>query len=83
MIGHWEEDGMANAQVAKVRVTWEQRENPPPCEHLKLKLEPSGLGGFTGNFYCIACGDSIVPPKPIISLRARTSLHHTHRAEVT
>ncbi len=74
---------MAHAQMAKVQVKWEQRENPAPCEHLKLKLEPSGFGGFTGNFYCIACGDSIVPPKPIISLGSRTLLQHIHCAEVT
>jgi hypothetical protein len=72
---------MAYALAIKVRVKWEPRVDPPPCEHLTLKLEPSGAGSFTGNFYCIACGESIVPPKPIISLRPRGSLQHAHEAE--
>lgn len=65
---------MATAQAAKVSVK---------CEHLTLKLEPSGSGGFTGNFYCTDCGDSIVPSKLIISLRPRASVQRVHEAERT
>lgn len=72
---------MMHAQATKERVTEYQRVDQPPCKHLTLKLEPSGFGGFTGNFYCIACGDSIVLPKPIISLRPRGSLQRTHEAQ--
>jgi len=32
-------------------------DQPPACEHLTLKLEPSGYGGFTGDFYCVDCGE--------------------------
>jgi hypothetical protein len=74
---------MATAQAAKVRVKWEPRVDPPRCEHLTLKLETIGFGSFTGNFYCTACGDSIVPPKPIISLRPRASVQRVHEAERT
>jgi hypothetical protein len=70
-----------NAQATEERVTEYQRVGQPPCKHLTLKLEPSGLSGFTGNFYCIACGDSIVPPKPIISLRPRASLQRAYEAQ--
>jgi hypothetical protein len=49
---------MMTAQTAEARETRKQRvHQPPPCEHLTLKLEPSGLGSFTGNFYCIDCGE--------------------------
>jgi len=61
---------MASAQATKGR-----------CEHLTLKLEPSGYGSFTGNFYCTACGDSIVPSKPIIPLRPRASVQPVREAE--
>ena len=61
---------MASAQATKGR-----------CEHLTLKLEPSGYGSFTGNFYCTACGESIVPSKPIISLPRRASEQRVHEAE--
>ena len=53
-----ERDIMMNAQASEVRVTRNQRVNqPPPCEHLTLKLEPNGSSSFTGNFYCIGCGE--------------------------
>ncbi len=51
---------MMNAQATEVRVPENQRGGQPLCEHLTLKLECNGVGSFTGNFYCIACGDSIV-----------------------
>jgi hypothetical protein len=52
---------MMNAQAAEVREMRKQRiDHPPPCEHLTLKLEPSGFGSFTGNFYCINCGESVI-----------------------
>jgi hypothetical protein len=74
---------MATAQAAKVGVTWEPRLDPSRCEHLTLKLEPSGCAGFTGNFYCTACGESIIPSKPIISVRPRASVPRVREAERT
>lgn len=48
-----------NAHATAVRVPETPRVSQPVCEHLTLKLEPSGLGSFTGNFYCIDCGESV------------------------
>ena len=51
---------MMNAQAAEVREMRKQRvDQPPSCEHLTLKLEPNGAGSFTGNFYCMDCGESV------------------------
>ena len=63
---------MATAQPSKRR-----------CEHRTLKLEPSGCASFTGNFYCMDCGDSIVPAKPIIALRPRVPVQRVREAERT
>ncbi len=55
---------MMNAQAAEVREMRKQRvDQPPSCEHLTLKLEPNGAGSFTGNFYCMDCGE-LVAKKP-------------------
>jgi hypothetical protein len=50
---------MTNAQAVAVRVTGKQRVDPRPCEHLSLKLERDDSGFFTGNYQCIACGESV------------------------
>lgn len=57
-----------NDQVTGVRVTGgKRRVGQPVCEHATLKLETSGVS-FTGNFYCIGCGESVAI-KPQISLK--------------
>jgi hypothetical protein len=48
-----------NAQAAEVRGEENQRGGQPRCEHLTLKLELSGIGSFTGNFYYTDCGESV------------------------
>jgi hypothetical protein len=50
---------MMNAHATAVRVPETQRGGQPPCEHPTLKLETSGFGSFTGNFYCVDCGESV------------------------
>lgn len=50
---------MMNAPATEVRVPENQRGSQPLCEHRSLKLESSGLGSFTGDFYCIDCGETV------------------------
>ena len=50
---------MTSAQVAEARVTAKHRVDSRHCEHLKLKLERSSTGDFTGNFHCTVCGESV------------------------
>ena len=50
---------MMNAQATEERVEENQRGGQPLCEHLTLKLERSGVGSFTGDFYCTDCGESV------------------------
>ena len=47
---------MTTSQAAALRVKWQQRDNPPACEHLNLELEWTDTGFLTGNYNCIVCG---------------------------
>jgi len=48
------------SQAATLRVKWNQRKDPPTCEHLNLELEWSDSGYVTGNYNCIVCGYPVV-----------------------
>jgi hypothetical protein len=49
---------MTTTQAAELRVKWNQRVDPPPCEHLNLELEWSD-NALTGNYNCIVCGQAV------------------------
>jgi hypothetical protein len=51
---------MTISQAAELRVKWNQRKDPPQCEHLNLELEWSDSGYVTGNYNCIVCGYPVV-----------------------
>ncbi len=55
---------MTKAQAAELRVKWQQRVHPLPCEHLNQELESSDAGYVTGNHHCIECGESIAHKNP-------------------
>jgi len=51
---------MTEARAATLRVKWNQRATPSPCEHRYLELEGVALGHSTDNYYCIVCGECVV-----------------------
>jgi hypothetical protein len=51
---------MTITQAAELRVKWQQRVDPLPCEHLNLEMEWSDNGYSTGSYNCIVCGEAIV-----------------------
>ena len=51
---------MKRAQAEALQVKWSQRADPLPCEHLEQETETDAAGYWTGNYYCIACGELIV-----------------------
>jgi hypothetical protein len=55
-----EGDVMTEARAATLRVKWEQRATPSPCEHRYLELEGIALGHSADNYYCIVCGECVV-----------------------
>jgi hypothetical protein len=59
MIGQ-RRDVMTRSQAAELRAKWKERVDPTTCEHLNQKLESSDDGYLTGNYHCIACGESVV-----------------------
>ena len=50
---------MTTTQGAELRAKWRERINPPPCEHLTLKLERTETGYLTGNYNCTVCGEAV------------------------
>ena len=50
---------MSRNQAAAIRLMWEERADPIPCEHMTLELEWDDLGHSTGNYVCIRCGVSV------------------------
>jgi len=34
--------------------------DPRPCAHITLELEQNNSGYVTGNYTCLACGESVV-----------------------
>jgi hypothetical protein len=50
---------MTMSQAAALRAKWEQRVDPQLCAHLTLELEQNDSGHLTGNYTCIACGESV------------------------
>jgi hypothetical protein len=53
-------DVMTITQAAELRVKWQQRVDPLPCEHLNLEMEWSDNGYATGSYNCIVCGEAVV-----------------------
>ncbi len=51
-------------QAAALRVKWKKRVEPRPCAHLTLELEQNDSGYLTGNYLCIACGESVARKHP-------------------
>lgn len=51
---------MTEARAATLRVKWNQRATPSPCEHRYLELEGMALGHSADNYYCIVCGECVV-----------------------
>jgi len=51
---------MTEARAAILRVKWEQRAAPLPCEHRYLEMEGTALGHSADNYYCIVCGKCVV-----------------------
>ncbi len=50
---------MTATQAAELRMKWNERVNPQPCEHLTLELERSDNRYLTGNYICIVCGIAV------------------------
>jgi hypothetical protein len=50
---------MTMLQKAALRVKWNQRAEPSPCEHRSLEVEWNDLGHPTGVYNCIICGESV------------------------
>ncbi|HEV8327908.1 MAG TPA: hypothetical protein VGQ08_10515 [Nitrospiraceae bacterium] len=50
---------MTSGDAAVLRAKWENRVDPRPCAHLTLELEQNDSGYLTGNYTCIACGESV------------------------
>jgi hypothetical protein len=55
---------MTTAEAAQLRVKWEHRVDLQPCAHLTLELEQNDSGHLTGNYTCIACGESVARKHP-------------------
>ena len=51
---------MKRAQAEALQVTWRQRIDSLPCEHLEQETGSDDAGYWTGNYYCSACGELIV-----------------------
>jgi hypothetical protein len=51
---------MTLLQAAALRVRWNRRATPSPCEHRYLELEGMALGHSVDNYYCIVCGECVV-----------------------
>ena len=67
---------MTRKEVEALRAKWKQRVDPPPCDHLSLKLELNNLGHSTGHIACFTCGESVArgPSSREASLRESTGI---------
>jgi hypothetical protein len=52
------EKAMTKAQAVDLQATWNHA-GSPLCEHLKVDFERTENGYLTGNYFCIACGQSV------------------------
>jgi len=52
------EKAMRKAQAVDLQATWNHA-GSPLCEHLKVDFERTENGYLTGNYFCIACGQSV------------------------
>ena len=55
---------MTKVEAAQLRVKSEHRVDSQPCAHLTLELEQNDSGHLTGNYMCIACGESVARKHP-------------------
>ena len=53
---------MTNTQAAALQTKWQQRVDPPRCEHLHQEMENTENGYLMGHYYCRFCGASVTHP---------------------
>ncbi len=54
---------MTNSHAAGLRLKWDQRVDPLPCEHIFLEPAHTEKGHFiTGLYFCIECGQALERP---------------------
>jgi hypothetical protein len=50
---------MTSGEAAALRAKWEHQVDPRPCAYITLEWEQNDSGYLTGNYICLACGESV------------------------
>jgi hypothetical protein len=51
---------MTHAQLVALRDKWQLRGDSVKCHHPNLELESHDDGYVTGQYHCLACGESVI-----------------------